>query len=144
MYIKLGALCIWPSLEQVQSFMPESMKEKYPNVKCIIDCVEFKVATPSSLFLHKMLYSDYKSHTTVKALVGIAPGGGFTFISAIYPGSISDRSIVVKCRFLNPDLWGKGDAVMADRGFTIDLSRNYVTTFSSFFRISFVQNGVKV
>ena len=26
----------------------------------------------------------------------------------------------------------------------IDLSRNYVTTFSSFFRISLVQNGVKV
>ena len=50
------------------------MKEKYPNVRCIIDYVEFKIETPSSLVLHKMMYSDYKSHTTVKTLVRIAPG----------------------------------------------------------------------
>ena len=123
MYIyKIGSIVYMAIIRTSSEFYARiySMKEKYPNVKCIIDCVEFKVATPSSLFLHKMLYSDYKSHTTVKALVGIAPGGGFTFISAIYPGSISDRSIVVKCGFLNPDLWVKGDAVMADRGFTIE------------------------
>ena len=96
------------------------MKEKYPNVRCIIDCVEFKIETPSSLVLHKMMYSDYKSHTTVKTLVGIAPGGGFTFISNTYPGSISDKEIVVKSGFLNPNLWEQGDIVMADRGFLIE------------------------
>ena len=37
------------------------MKEKVPNVRCIVDCVEFKVAVPSSLTLHEMLYSDYKA-----------------------------------------------------------------------------------
>ena len=38
MYIKLGSICIWPSLLQVKQNMPPSMKEKFPNVKCIIDC----------------------------------------------------------------------------------------------------------
>ena len=95
-------------------------ERKYPNVRCIIDCVEFKIETPSSLVLHKMMYSDYKSHTTVKTLVGIAPGGGFTFISNTYPGSISDKEIVVKSGFLNPNLWEQGDIVMADRGFLIE------------------------
>ena len=93
MYLKLGSILIWPTQEQIRNIMPKSMKDKFPNVRCIIDCVEFKVAVPSSLFLHKMMYSDYKSHKTVKALVGIAPGGGFTFVSSLYPGSISDKDI---------------------------------------------------
>ena len=69
--------------------MPSSMKKKNPNVRCIIE-------TPSSLVFHKMMYSDYKIHTTVKTLVEIAPGGGFTFTSNRYPGSLSDKEIVVK------------------------------------------------
>ena len=62
-----------------------SMKIKYPNVKCIIDCTELKVSLPTSLYLHKMMYSDYKSHTTVKSLVGIAPSGGFSVVSQVFP-----------------------------------------------------------
>ena len=91
MYIKLGSLCIWPNASQVKRNMTNSMKEKVPNVKCIIDCVEFRIAVPSSLVLHKLMYSDYKSHTTVKALVEIAPGKGFTFISSVFPGGISNK-----------------------------------------------------
>ena len=56
-HLRLGSICIWPSREQVSKIMPSSMKEKYPNVRCIIDCVEFKIETPSSLVLHKMIYS---------------------------------------------------------------------------------------
>ena len=52
------------------------MKEKYPNVQCIIGYVEFKFETPPSFVLYKMKYSDYKSHTTIKIFVGIASGGG--------------------------------------------------------------------
>ena len=39
MYIKLGSLCIWPNASQVKKNMPNSVKTKFPNVKCIIDCV---------------------------------------------------------------------------------------------------------
>ena len=96
MYIKLGSLCTWPNASQVKRNMPNSMEENIPNVKCITDCVKFKIAVPSSLVLHKLMYSKYKSHTTVKAIVAIAPGGGFTFISIVFPSSISDKDITVK------------------------------------------------
>ena len=120
MYAQFGSICIWPTRAQVDAAMPKSCKEKFPKTRVIIDGVEFKVAVPSSLINHKMMWSDYKSHTTVKVLVGIAPGGGFTFISAAFPGSISDKNIVIKSGLLYPELWEKGDAIMADRGFTID------------------------
>ena len=88
--------------------MPNSMKEKFLNVKCIIDCVEFKTAVPSSLVLHKLMYSNCKSDIAVKALVGIAPDGGFTFISSIFPVSISDKDITVKNGLLNRQMWEAG------------------------------------
>ena len=96
------------------------MKEKFPNVKCIIDCAEFKIAVPSSLVLHKLMYTDYKSYTTVKALVGIAPSGGFTFVFSVFPGSISDKDITVKSGLLNHQMLKPGEELMADGRFTIE------------------------
>ena len=61
MYVKLGPICAWPSslsALSVQQKLPHFMKEKFPNVRSIMDRVEFKVAVSSSLNLHKMLYSD--------------------------------------------------------------------------------------
>ena len=49
MYLRLQSICIRPSREQIVKIMPSSMKEKYPNVRCISDCVEFNIETPSSL-----------------------------------------------------------------------------------------------
>ena len=66
-----------------------------------------------------MMYSDYKSHTVVKTLADIAPGGGFTFISNTYPGSISDKKIVVKSGFLNSNLWEQGDTVIVNRVYSL-------------------------
>ena len=49
MYEKFGSICICPSSLAVKQKLPHSMKEKFPNVRCIVDCVECKVAVPSSL-----------------------------------------------------------------------------------------------
>ena len=119
MYIKLGSIPIWPTMQHVAKCMPKSMRIKFPYVKVIIDCVEFRVESASSLFLHKLFYSDYKSHTTVKCLVGICPGGGFSFISQVFPGSISDKEITLRSGILNHALWNPGEGLMADRGFTV-------------------------
>ena len=54
MYLKLGSIPIWSTQEQIMKIMPKSMKDRFQNVRCIIDCVEFKVAVHSSLFLHKI------------------------------------------------------------------------------------------
>ena len=66
-----------------------------------------------------MMHSDYKSHTIVKTLVDIVLGGGFTFISKTYPGTISDKEIVIKIGFLNPNLWEQGDTVIVDRVYSL-------------------------
>ena len=100
--------------------MPNSMTQKFSNVKCIMDCVEFKITVPSSLVLHKLMYSDYKSHTTVKALVGIVPSREFTFTSSVFPGSISDKDNKVKSELLNCQMWKPAEELMADRGFNIE------------------------
>ena len=112
MYIKFDSLYIWPNVFRVKRNMSNSMKETFPNVKCVIDCVEFKIAVPSSLVLHKLVYSDCKSDTTIKALVGIAPGGGFTFIFSIFRASISDKDITVKNELLNRQMWESGEELM--------------------------------
>ena len=66
----------------------------------IIDCTEVKCQMPS-LQLNGELFSSYKHHTTLKGLVGISPGGGITFVSQLYSGSISDKEIVSRSGFLD-------------------------------------------
>jgi alcohol dehydrogenase YqhD (iron-dependent ADH family) len=73
---------------------------------------------PSSLLLNSELFSSYKNHVTLKALVGIVPSGAITFISQLYAGSISDCEIVIRSGFLS-QAFDDGDSVMADKGFQI-------------------------
>ena len=40
-FLRLGAMSIWPSSQMDKQFMPQSMREKFPNTKVIIDCSEF-------------------------------------------------------------------------------------------------------
>ena len=119
MYLKLGHINIWPSRELVDETMPQDFKAKYPSTRVIIDCTEVRCEMPSSLLLNSELFSTYKHHTTLKALVGISPKGFFTFIGQLYTGSISDREIVERSGFLNLP-FSNGDSVMADKGFTIE------------------------
>ena len=119
MYLKFGYINIWPTREMVDQAMPLSFKDKFPKTRVIIDCTEIKCQTPSSLVLHSETYSSYKSHTTFKGLVGIAPSGHVTFISQLYTGSISDREITVRSGLLKLP-FDKGDVLMADKGFTIE------------------------
>ena len=43
----------------------------------------------------------------MKLLVGIVPGGGFSFVSSAFPSSFSDKGITVESGLFNPDLWGQ-------------------------------------
>ncbi|CAH3172784.1 unnamed protein product [Porites lobata] len=77
--------------------------------------VRFNISKSS--VLNSEFYSAYKSHTTLKCLVGIAPHGAVTFISSLYQGSISDKEITRRSGILS--LIQEGDEVMADKGFLI-------------------------
>ncbi|XP_038156287.1 uncharacterized protein LOC119793270 [Cyprinodon tularosa] len=74
--------------------------------------------TPSDLMLQSEVFSTYKSHSTLKAMIGIAPHGAITFVSALYAGSMNDREIFKQSGIisvLEPDM-----AIMVDRGFLVD------------------------
>ncbi|XP_078320202.1 uncharacterized protein LOC144621262 [Crassostrea virginica] len=122
LYAMLGSLPIWPSRSVVNENMPECFRNTYPTTRVILDCTEIKVQTPSSKVLNSQVYSNYKSHTTFKSLVGITPSGTVSFVSSLYTGGISDKEITARSGII--DLLEANDDVMADKGFLIsDLLR---------------------
>lgn len=112
----LKALIIWPSKEIVKVNLPQSFA-RYPRTRAIIDCTEYFVQKPLRPAAQKATWSNYKHSNTFKQLIGISPSGAITFISNIYPGSISDAKIVQVSGFI--DNIEEGDDIMADRGFNI-------------------------
>ena len=117
MRLELGNLIIWPSKRVIKQNLPQCFRTYYPNVRCIIDCSEVFIETPSSLDTQAQCWSDYKHHCTLKFLVAITPNGMFSYVSPCYGGRASDKFITTDCGFyskLEPN-----DQVMADRGFKI-------------------------
>ena len=84
---------------------PAELFEKYPNNTVIIDASELTVKVPSALQKHCESYSAYKSHTTLKCLLGADPKGGKMFMSPLYEGPISDKQVVQRSGF--PDILHK-------------------------------------
>lgn len=120
LYTLLGSVCVWLSAADVKSNLPEEFSD-FPDTQVIIDCTEIRCQTPSSPLLQSEMYSNYKSHCTMKGLIGIAPHGPVTFVSQLYAGSVSDREIFKQCRItkrLTEDMVDKG-MVMVDKGFLI-------------------------
>uniref|UniRef100_A0AAZ1XJ08 THAP-type domain-containing protein n=1 Tax=Oreochromis aureus TaxID=47969 RepID=A0AAZ1XJ08_OREAU len=112
----LGSQCIWLTCEEVQAYLPEEFKD-FSDTQMILDCTELRCQTPSSPLLQSEMYSSYKSHCTMKALVGIAPHGPVTFISNLYADSVSDKELFKQSGIaekLTEDM-----AVMVDKGFLI-------------------------
>ena len=87
--------------------MPRAFKDLYPTTRVIIDCTELYVQTPSSLLLQSQLYSSYKSNTTLKGLMGMAPHGAVTFVSSLKGFDIEDIFHKKKIK-LNITLQSKG------------------------------------
>ena len=100
--------------------MPAAFKRTCLTTFAIIDATELKCEVSSSLSLQSQHYSGYKSHTTVKRLVAVAPNGAFVFIGQLYAGSISDRRLFIESGILDllEDV-PPGKSLMADRGFEI-------------------------
>lgn len=117
LYTVLGSVRIWIPLEKIQECLHADFKD-YPDTTVILDCTEFRCQCPSSPLLQSEVFSNYKSHCTLKGLIGIAPHGAVTFISWLYAGSICDKQITRECGVLN--LLKPGMAVIVDRGFLID------------------------
>ena len=93
-------ICLSPR-DILQLHMPPLFKKHYPQTALIIDCTEFEMERPSSLDNQSACYSQYKSRTTMKALIGITPSGATAFASELNTGSTSDKEIVIKSGLLH-------------------------------------------
>ena len=113
-----AALPSWPSKESIISTMPLSFTDLYPSTRVIIDCTEFPIQVSTHPDAQRVTWSSYKNRNTLKALVGITPGGAISFLSPLYGGSLSDREITSSSKIM--ELLDAGDSIMADKGFVIE------------------------
>ena len=114
MYECMQAIVFLPDLKQLQMYIPECFKN-FSDTRIVLDCTEVFVQTPSSLENRSLTFSNYKSHDTFKALVGISMTGAVTFVSKLWPGSTSDVDITRNSGLF--DILQEKDAVMVDKGF---------------------------
>ena len=117
MRLELSYLIVWPAKHVIKENLPLCLKKFYPHVRCIIDCTEVFIETPSSLDTQAQCWSDYKLHCTLKFLVAITPNRMFSDVSPCYGGRASDKFIFNNCAVvsrLEPN-----DQVMADEGFKV-------------------------
>lgn len=119
MYVRLvPALVLWPEREELRLSLPYNFRNnKFNNCVCIIDCFEIFIEKPRNLLASAQSYSSYKSHCTMKYLIGICPQGVISFISNGWGGRTSDKHITENSGFLDKLL--PGDLVLADRGFDV-------------------------
>lgn len=139
MSLALKPLIKWPSKHAILKNMPKCFKPKcFKRCRCIIDCTEILINRPSNLTSRAQTYSTYKSHNTVKYLIGMSPAGVITFLSAGWGGQVSDKQITAESGFY--DLLEHNDEILADRGFTI---RDELATRGATLRIPHFTKGKK-
>ena len=105
-----------PSVRKNRASLP-SCFASFSSCRIILDCTKVQCAIPGSMEHQNATYSHYKQRNTFKGLVGVAPNGVITFMSALYPGSTSDKEVVRHSKVL--DHMEPGDLVLADKGFLI-------------------------
>ncbi|KAK7878015.1 hypothetical protein WMY93_031328 [Mugilogobius chulae] len=113
----LGAVGIWLDEDTVKQNMPEVFSS-YTDTHVILDCTELRCQTPDSPLLQNKECSSYKSHSTFKGLIGMAPHGYVTFISSLYEGCISHREILKQSGLVS--LLKPSMAIMVDKSFLVE------------------------
>lgn len=114
-----------PSRDKNKLSAPSSFSQ-FGFCRIVIDCTDIEIATPALMSQQNATYSSYRGMHSFKVIVGVAPNGVITYVSNLYPGSISDKAIVQQSGFLNH--LTTGDMVLADKGFVIqDLVPNGVS-----------------
>ena len=110
LYTTLKFLIRWPSREEVRATLPECFHESFPSAVVIIGCTEIFIERATNLFARSQTWSNYKSHNTLKYLIGMTPQGTISFVSQAWGGRLSDKLITQECGILSKLL--PGDLVL--------------------------------
>ena len=103
-------LDVFPSREIFQLHLLECLRKKYPTL--IIDATEIYIEKSNNPEAQQVTFFSHKNSNTLKALVGIVPKGGISFVSALYGGSFFDKEPVTQKSGLIEKLQ-YGDVIMA-------------------------------
>ena len=105
-----------PSRDKNKLSTPSSFRQ-FSSCRIVIDCTDIEVAAPSLMSQQNATYSAYRGMNSFKVIVGVAPNAVITYVSKLYPGSISDKAIVQQSGLLK--YLTVGDMILADKGFLI-------------------------
>lgn len=117
LYNLLGRQCLWISPEAVRAHLPPEFSA-FSDTQVVLDCTEVFCQTLSSALQQSQASPKNKSRAAFKAMIGMAPHGAVTFVSALYSGSLGGREIFKLSgitSLLTPDM-----AIMVDKGYLID------------------------
>ena len=79
-----------PPLFEVKKEVPSNVKCLFPNLRLILDCTDFRIASPMLHRFKRIFWSDYRHMHSFQVLFGCTPNGVITFVSKAYPGSSKD------------------------------------------------------
>ena len=82
-----------PSREKNKLCSPSSFS-MFTSCRIVIDCTDIEIAAPSLMSQQNATYSNYRGMNSFKVIVGVAPNAVITYVSKLYPESISDKEIV--------------------------------------------------
>ena len=107
---------MFPTKEHLRKFQPKVFKT-LKNVRCSVDCTEFRIEASRNFARQGNTYSSYKHSNTFKCLIAVTPNGGACFVSDLFEGDINDVEIFKESgilRHIDPN-----DILLVDRGFTV-------------------------
>ena len=105
-----------PSQEKNKMYSPSSFTQ-YSSCRIIIDCTDIEIATPKLMTQQCATYSTYRRMNSFKVIIGVAPNAVITYVSGLYPGSVSDKCIVQESGLLKHLV--ARDLILADKEFLI-------------------------
>ena len=88
-----------PERDALRKNQPESF-QNFKSCVSIIDCFEVFIERPFGLTARAQTWSNYIHHHTIKYLIGITPAGAFNFLSQGWGGSVSDKELTIRSKFL--------------------------------------------
>uniref|UniRef100_A0A8D8UX58 THAP-type domain-containing protein n=1 Tax=Cacopsylla melanoneura TaxID=428564 RepID=A0A8D8UX58_9HEMI len=86
-----------------------------PNARMVLECTDIDVSVPFGLVETES--STYKQKHSFKVLLGIAPNAAITFVSDLFPGFVSNKSVTRKSGVLSHMV--AGDLIVCDKGFDV-------------------------